>query len=66
MSKVQDAIAYMREHNVSANKAAEVIGLRVSAVYAGIKREKVRLEKAGLLVACPCCGTLVDSGRIKQ
>jgi hypothetical protein len=66
MSRVQDAIAYMREHNVSANKAAEEIEVRVSAVYAALKRERVRLEKSGLLQPCPCCSSMVDPKKINR
>ncbi len=62
MSRVQEAIALMRSENVTANKAAEQIGVRVSAVYAAIKREQ---KKAGM-IPCPCCGTMVDPDRVRR
>lgn len=62
MSRVQDAIALMRSANITANKAAEQVGVRVSAVYAAIKREQ---KKAGM-VPCPCCGSMVDPSKVSR
>jgi hypothetical protein len=59
MSKTQNAIAYMRTHNTSANAAAKACDVSVSAVLAGLKRERVKAEKAGQLKPCPCCDTRV-------
>lgn len=54
MSRTREAIDLMQSEGISANAAAERVGVRVSAVYAGIKRDQ---KKRGL-VPCLCCGVM--------
>jgi predicted DNA-binding protein (UPF0251 family) len=53
MSRTQDAIALMKAEGLSANAASKRIGVSVSAVLAGLKRERKKIEKQGI---CPHCG----------
>lgn len=54
MSKADQAIAYMGEHQVTVYAAAKVVGVNASAVYR--RMEQLR-DLAGY--RCPCCGQTV-------
>ena len=61
MSKTQDALRLVREEGLTPYAAAKAAGITPTTLYAAIKRE----EAKGSMVACPCCGTVVDATRIK-
>lgn len=59
MTKTQQAIDYMAQHNCSAYKAAKVIGVTQSAISREIKRQQALKQSL-----CPTCGQ-VTKGEIK-
>lgn len=62
MSKTQDALTYLQAHpDESVYSVAKAHGLSPTTLYTAINRQKVQSQK----VPCPCCGTMVDKGKIK-
>ena len=43
-------------------QAAKQVGLAHNTLYVALKKRK---EKQGVLVPCPCCGTMVDAAKIR-
>ena len=66
MSKTQEAVRLHKAEGLTVAQAARKAEISETAVYSALKRlEKKEAKQAGL-VPCPCCGTLVDQGKIKK
>lgn len=59
-SKTDQAIDYMKEHNVSGYAAAQHFGITAKAV-------NTKLRKLAAETRCPCCGQVVkDPSNLKE
>ncbi|WP_153148041.1 hypothetical protein [Dechloromonas sp. H13] len=63
MSKTQDALAFLAEHqDDSVYAVAKRFGLAPTTLYTALAREKVKAQKE----PCPCCGSLVPGEKINR
>ena len=63
-SGTQKALRLMREQGLTQYAAAKQAEVTPQAVNRAIKREEAKKVKAGQLVECHCCGSLVNVERI--
>ena len=57
------ALELMRNNpEMTVYAAAKAVGIKPTTLYAG----KLRAESRGDRVACPCCGSMVEPGKINR
>lgn len=61
---IEKAARLHSEKGISLNQAAKELGVPPSSLYAYMARREFQILKGK--VECPCCGSLVESHKIKK